>query len=75
MLEKCALEKHFQGSSHLFQDKAYEYWRKGCDNGVKDAPCARACLNAGLLDSLDPGTKIGGFPGFKNPDKQKPSKN
>jgi len=50
-------------------DKAYEYWRKGCDNGVKDAPCARACLNAGLLDSLDPGTKIGGFPGFKNPDK------
>ena len=52
----------------MFQDKAYEYWRKGCDSHTND-PCARSCMNAGLLDSLEPNTKIGGVEGFKNADK------
>jgi len=49
-------------------DKAYEYWRKGCDSHTTD-PCARSCMNAGLLDALEPNTKIGGVEGFKNADK------
>ena len=50
-----------------FQDKAYESWRKGCD--AANAPDAKACFNAALLDNLDPDTKIGGLQGFKNSEK------
>jgi len=48
-------------------DKAYESWRKGCD--AANAPDAKACFNAALLDNLDPDTKIGGLQGFKNSEK------
>lgn len=34
-------------------NKAYEYWRKGCDTHAT-TPHAKACLNAALLDSMDP---------------------
>ena len=37
----------------IFQNKAYEYWRKGCDTHAT-VPHAKACLNAALLDSMDP---------------------
>lgn len=43
-------------------DKAYEYWRKGCDTHATE-PHAKACFNAGLLDSLEENTKLGGVVG------------
>lgn len=62
---------HFGGKGGIERDvdKAYEYWRKGCDEGTTD-PCPNSCLNAGLLDALEPNTKFGGLEGLKNPDKQ-----
>jgi len=46
-------------------DKAYDYWRKGCDTHATE-PHAKACLNAGLLDTLEQNTKIGAVAGHKN---------
>jgi len=36
-------------------EASYNYFAKGCELGY-----SAACLNAGLLDELEPGTKIGG---------------
>lgn len=50
---------------HRDVDTAYDYWRKGCDLHAT-VPHAKACLNAGLLDALEPGTKIGGVAGHRD---------
>ena len=48
-----------------FQDKAYEYWRRGCDLGATE-PHARACFSAALLDTLEQNSKIDGLAGQKS---------